>query len=214
MWWAGSFVRPKLYFRLTKETKMENEIIQATENKKKKKEKFSLSSELFGWIEAFVYGLSLVVIINTFVICTSNVLGTSMVPTLNDGDRLLVSRMFYSEPQKEDVIVFFSYGYWDKLLVKRVIATEGDIVDIDVRTGNVLVNGEVLDEPYINEKIQFVEDVPMPYTVPKDSVFAMGDNRNHSTDSRSNTVGPVRKENILGKAIFKILPLKNIGVVK
>ena len=179
-----------------------------------KKEKMRISEDIFGWIESLVLAVVILVIVNSFILRTTGVTGQSMEPTLEDKDYLVVSKLFYKEPKQGDVVIFYSPQYWDEVLVKRVIGTPGDVVDIDYATGNVSVNGKVLDEPYIKERIRFQDDVQMPFTVPENCVFVMGDNRNHSTDSRSTTVGAVPYDSIIGKVLFRIFPFNKIGTVK
>lgn len=180
----------------------------------KNQKSYRTAKNLFGWIESLVFAVVILVVVNSFFFRTTVVDGSSMVPTLHDGEYLVVSDLFYDVPKKGDIITFYSAHYWDAVLVKRVIANEGDIVDIDEATGNVSVNGKVLDEPYIAERIRFADNVKMPYEVPEGTVFVMGDNRNGSTDSRNTTVGPVKYESIIGKVLFRIFPLNKIGIVK
>lgn len=175
---------------------------------------YKTAKELFGWVESLVFAVVILVLVNSFFFRTTVVDGSSMEPTLYEPEYLLVSKLFYNVPEKGDIITFYSAHYWDAVLVKRVIANEGDIVDIDYSTGNVLVNGEYLDEPYILERIRFEDDVDMPYEVPEGCVFVMGDNRNGSTDSRNTTVGPVKYETIIGKVLFRIFPFNRIGIVR
>lgn len=181
---------------------------------KSKKEKVRVSEDIFGWIESLVLAVVILVVVNSFLLRTTGVKGQSMEDTLHDRDYLVVSKLFYKQPKQGDVVIFYSPQYWDEVLVKRVIGTPGDVVDIDYTTGTVSVNGTALDEPYIKETIRMQDDVPMPYTVPEDSVFVMGDNRNHSTDSRSTTVGPVHYDSIIGKVLLRIFPFNKIGLIK
>ena len=109
--------------------------------------------------------------------------------------------------EKGDVIAFY---YNNKILVKRVIASAGEWVELD-EEGNLYINGKLQDEPYIEEKALGECDIEMPYQVPEGRVFVMGDYRAVSVDSRSSSVGCVAEEQIVGKLVFKIWPLKNIG---
>ena len=180
----------------------------------KNQKSYRTAKNLFGWVESLVFAVVILVVVNSFLFRTTVVDGSSMVPTLHEGEYLVVSDLLYDVPEKGDIITFYAAHYWDAVLVKRVIANEGDIVDIDKVTGNVSVNGEVLNEPYIAERIRFQDDVEMPYEVPEGTVFVMGDNRNGSTDSRNTTVGPVKYESIIGKVLFRIFPFNKIGIVK
>lgn len=136
------------------------------------------------------------------------VVGTSMVPTLHNNDRLILTASYF-EPQYGDIVVTCQPAkspVIEDVLVKRIIATEGQTVDIDFVKGIVYVDGEALDEPYTNELTYDIEDFSGPVTVPEGHVFVMGDNRNASTDSRSNLVGFIREEYILGKALYRVNP--------
>ncbi|MCR5523200.1 MAG: signal peptidase I [Clostridia bacterium] len=143
-----------------------------------------------------------------FVFRTVGVEGTSMVPTLDDKDRLILSA-FITEPKNGEIVVTCQpseYTYIESTLVKRVIATEGQTVDIDFEKGIVYVDGKALDEPYINDVTREPESFRGPLTVPEDYVFVMGDNRNASTDSRDYRVGLIREDYILGKTVFRLMP--------
>lgn len=144
----------------------------------------------------------------TFLFRTVGVVGNSMYPTLENGDRIILSA-FIDEPENGDIVVTCQPDGSDAIedvLVKRIIATEGQTVDIDFEKGIVYVDGEVLVEPYINDLTRDREDFYRPVTVPEGYVFVMGDNRNHSTDSRDNRVGMIREEYILGEALFRMMP--------
>lgn len=134
--------------------------------------------------------------------------GTSMTETLYDGD--IVVAISGSNYKTGDVVAFY---YNNTILVKRVIATSGDWVDID-ESGNVYVNGELLDEPYVNEKALGECDVEFPYQVPDRKNFLMGDHRATSIDSRSSTVGCVDNGLVIGKIVFRVWPLANLGAIK
>ena len=133
-----------------------------------------------------------------------------MLFTLQNGDRIVVSNLFFT-PDTGDVIVF-SGAYNDgEVLVKRVIGIEGDVVDI-AETGEVLLNGQVLSEPYLEPgTVTLARDVDLPYTVGKDELFVMGDNRTVSLDSISSQVGPAETKRVLGKVVFRLFP--NTGVI-
>ena len=190
---------------------------QAVEKKeKKKKAEGRFSSELFGWGESLMVVLIFFVVVFTFFVRLIGVDGSSMYPTLEDRSIMLVSNLGYT-PEKGDIVVLRKEGfYYDQPIVKRIIATGGDTIDIDPVTGDVLVNGEVLDEPYIAEKINTLEkmgDMTYPQTVPEGCVFVMGDNRNFSTDSRWTSLGMVDERYILGHVLSVIFPLSEFGSV-
>jgi len=191
-----------------------------TEEKKQdeegKKSKGRFSSELFGWCESLMVVLVFFVIVFTFVIRLIGVDGSSMYPTLKDHNIMLVSNFNYT-PQKGDIVVLRKSGFYgDQPIVKRIIAKGGDTINIDPETGDVLINGEVQDEPYIAEKINPFEklgDMQYPLVVPEGSVFVMGDNRNASTDSRDSNLGLVDERYILGHVLSVVYPLDNFGKV-
>lgn len=144
----------------------------------------------------------------TFIFRTVGVVGDSMFPTLHNGDRIILSAYNFT-PEYGDIVVTCqpdNSPFIEDVLVKRIIATEGQTVDIDFENSIVYVDGVALDEPYINEPTRDREDFSKPVTVPEGYVFVMGDNRNHSTDSRDNRIGMIREEYILGKALFRMMP--------
>ena len=158
--------------------------------------------------------LIFVTVVFVFAIRIVGVVGESMYPTLNNGDKLtLLSNFFYNEPQAGDIVVLRKEAFDSEPIVKRVIATEGQTVDIDFNTGEVWVDGVLLDEPYINEPTYRAEGTEFPLTVPENCIFVMGDNRNHSTDSRYPEIGCVDKRYVLGKVLQIILPFSRIGAV-
>lgn len=134
--------------------------------------------------------------------------GPSMKQTLLDGDYLLlVSSLFYREPQKGDIVVLSKQSYDDgKPIVKRVIATEGQIVDMDFENGLVYVDGYPLEEDYTNTMTNLDEGAVFPQIVEAGCIFVMGDNRNNSKDSRSLEIGQVDKREILGKVALLLFP--------
>lgn len=149
----------------------------------------------------------IVAIIFVFVFRTVGVSGSSMYPTLHDKDRIILSA--FDNPKQGDIVVTCqpsSFSYIEPTLVKRVIATGGQTVDIDFNRGKVFVDGVELDEPYINELTRDSESFTAPVTVPEGYIFVMGDNRNASTDSRDSRVGLIRDDYVLGKALFRVMP--------
>lgn len=134
--------------------------------------------------------------------------GYSMAPGLEEGD--IVAALKGAEFQTGDVVAFYCNN---KILVKRVIAGPGDWVDIDAE-GNVSVNGKALDEPYLSEKALGECDIDLPYQVPENRWFLMGDHRSVSVDSRSSAVGCVSEEEIVGRLVFRAWPLEKIGFIK
>lgn len=160
--------------------------------------------QVFDTAGSVVMALIIIFLCFTFLFRAVNVDGRSMVPTLADKDWLLVSDSHKYE--RGDIIIITQPNDIDKPLVKRVIATGGETIDIDFVTHEVSVNGQVLKEDYINEPTALFYDVQFPYVVPEGCVFAMGDNRNDSLDSRSSRIGPIDERYILGKAKVRVLP--------
>ncbi len=171
-------------------------------------------SNVYDWIQCLMSALIVCVVLFIFVVRVIDVKGTSMYPTLNNQDKMLVSDIFY-KPKAGDVVVFKKDQYDpSKALVKRVIATEGQEINIDFDRGIVYVDGEALEEDYINELTTTKLDFIGPQTVPEGCVFVMGDNRNMSTDSRKTEIGMVDTRLIIGRVYFVIFPLDSFGLVR
>ena len=151
---------------------------------------------------------AIAVLIAVLLLPVLQIYGTSMAPTLSEGN--IVVSVKGSTFETGDVVAFY---YNNKILVKRVIANPGQWVDID-KDGNVYVNNVKLDEPYIEEKAYGETNIELPYQVPDSRIFVMGDNREASIDSRNTSVGCVSDEQIVGKIIFRIWPAKEMGWVK
>ncbi len=172
----------------------------------------SRSRELYEWVQALVCSVLAVVVVFTFGIRLIGVDGHSMLPTLQDGDRLLVlNSMLCGSYEPGDIVVLRKESFLPTPIVKRVIAVEGQVVDIDFASGTVFVDGKPLQEAYINERTFTEEGTVFPLTVPEGSVFIMGDNRNHSTDSRDARLGTIDRRYIIGRAVFLALPGPDAG---
>lgn len=167
---------------------------------------------LFDWSEAMIFSLILVVVVFTFFFRLIAVDGTSMLPTLQDHDMMIVSDLGYN-PERGDVIVVNKETFSIGPIVKRVIAVGGDTVDINFASGEVFVNGEVLDEPYIKEPTYTAEGTEFPLTVPEGQLFLLGDNRNGSSDSRDPRIGLVDERYVIGHVLAVIFPFSSFGVV-
>lgn len=166
---------------------------------------------LFDIVSVFVPAIAAVAIAFTFFFRTAGVDGSSMLPTLQDGNRLIITA-FLAEPKYGDIVVSSQPNPLEKTLIKRVIAVGGQTVDIDFDLGMVYVDGIPLDEPYIAEPTRDREDFMGAIYVPEGYVFLMGDNRNKSTDSRSRFVGLVDEDYIMGKAVTRIFPFDSFEV--
>ncbi len=151
--------------------------------------------------------------VSMFFVRASLVRGSSMEPTLWDGDCILVQMLGYGVPRPGDIVAIRAGDRKGKHLVKRIIATGGDTVQIDFEAGAVFVNGQRLEEPYINEATHLSGDLVFPVTVPEGCCFVLGDNRNHSQDSRSSALGFVPEGDIEGKVFFRFAPLERFGAI-
>ncbi len=167
--------------------------------------------EIYDWMQSLVFALIICIIVFVFIFRIVDVSGDSMNPTLLHGDKLVVSDVFY-KPKQGDIIIFRKDEYKAEALVKRVIATEGQTIEIDFDRGRVYVDGERLDEPYIAEPTHNQLDFQGPQTVPEGCVFVMGDNRNASSDSRRAQIGMVDERLIVGKVLLRVFPFDSIGV--
>ncbi len=197
------------------ETSEKNDIDTKHETKTNVKRR----SELNDWVKSIIIAAFIAVLLMQLIVPTV-VREHSMEPSFYGGDYLIVGKINYkiSSPHRGDVIIFKSDipmntaepSQAKKLLIKRIIGMPGDVINIS--DNEVSINGEVIDEPYINEG-GTPGDV-VNYVVPKDSYFVMGDNRTVSIDSRRNEVGPVHKDRIIGKALIRLYPFNKIGLIK
>lgn len=169
--------------------------------------------EMYEWLEAIAFALSIVVILFTFVFRVVSVSGPSMQPTLLEGDRVILNSLFFTPSDGDIVVITQPNSHDNEPLIKRVIAVEGQTITIDAENDTVTVDGVVLNENYIlEEDLERAGDAyEYPLTVPKGKVFVMGDNRNDSFDSRSSGLGMVDEDYIMGKAIFRIYPFERVG---
>ena len=173
------------------------------------KEESPLEGFLCCWAQALIAAVATVVLLFTFGVRMIGVSGPSMQDTLYTGDQLLILNAMFCDFKPGDVVVINDYNaQLDDTLVKRIIAVGGQTVDIDFSRGVVYVDGAVLDEPYIKALTYTNEGLELPITLAEDEVFVMGDNRNHSTDSRDTRLGPVKVGYLQGKALLLVMPGK------
>lgn len=159
-------------------------------------------------LRALAVAAALAVLVATLWLPVLRIYGSSMWPTLTDGQIVLSIKTRSFAPG--DVTAFY---HGNKLLIKRYIAGPSDWVDID-DSGNVTVNGEPLEEPYLAGKAFGQTNISLPYQVPEGRYFVMGDNRDASVDSRNTAVGPIAMDQVVGKVFFRIWPLREFGAVK
>ena len=191
---------------------MENSIQINEKNEKQK----SFTGHLYDWVEALIFSFIVIILLFTFAFRFVGVKGESMTDTLKDKDRLIISNLFY-KPQKGDIVVitrnYKNLDYSDKEtvkepLIKRIIATSGD--EVDIKNGSVYVNKKRIEENYVTSETttdyrSIENNVFFPLTVPQGQVFYLGDNRSGSADSR--IYGTADERSIIGKVIFRIYPL-------
>ncbi len=181
------------------------EIEEIERELKRERYKKRYRSTLRSTVWSLVIVAAVAILVATLWMPVLQIYGTSMSPTIVDGDILVSVKR--SEFSPGDIIAFY---YNNKILVKRVIAGPGDWVNID-EEGNVSVNGEPLEEPYLEEKALGECDITLPYQVPESRIFVMGDHRSVSVDSRSTSIGCVAEEQIVGKLMMRLWPLGRIG---
>jgi signal peptidase I len=174
---------------------------------KRLRQKKNFARAVWSTVSSLIVITAIAVIISTMLVPVLRVKGTSMTPTLRNDEILLCSRL--SAPEKGDIVAF---NYNNRVLLKRVIGTAGDIIDIS-EDGSVWRNGELLDEPYISEAALGECDIDLPYQVPENRFFVMGDHRAVSIDSRSVSVGCISEENIIGTVFAVIGPLRSFRII-
>ncbi len=196
--------------------KYDQQPLEPQQGPQEAKEEEKSSDDLFYWLNALTTALVILVLFNCFARLT-RVDGDSMNNTLQDGELMLVWSLGYT-PQQGDIVVLnktTADHLGGRAIVKRVIATGGQTVDIDYATSTVYVDGEVLDEPYIWEPMidRLGPQGQTHIEVPEGSIFVMGDNRNGSDDSRDILIGTVDEDYVLGKAFFSLFPFSKFGTL-
>jgi signal peptidase I len=177
-------------------------------------EERSIFRELLSWIVYLVCIVAISLLIITYVGQRTRVDGHSMEPTLSDGDNLIVDKISYRfrEPERYEIVVF-PYRYEENVYyIKRIIGLPGETVQI--MDGYVYINGEMLDEQYGAEVMENPGIAAEPITLGEDEYFVLGDNRNHSSDSRVETVGVIHRDELMGRAWVRIWPLNSFGLIR
>ncbi len=195
--------------------------LEATDTKQE--EDMSVKSFVFDWLEVLVHAVIVVVICFTFIFRIATIDGPSMMDTLQHGERVIITNLFY-EPKAGDIVVIsrnkensvFTMTNENTPIIKRIIALEGQTVDIDFKKGIVYVDNVPLKESYVRTATNLKADINFPVIVPEGCIFVMGDNRNDSMDSRDSRIGEygmIDKRYILGNAIFRIFPVNRMGKI-
>lgn len=171
----------------------------------------NIKKEIISWIKLIVTAFIIAFILKTFIFQIAYVKGPSMEPTLYEGQILIVSKLNYrlGAPKRGDIVVL-NDNLEHKDLIKRVIGLPGE--NVDIKDGFVYINGELLEEDYIS--VPTYENGFEASEVPENKYFVLGDNRPESRDSRSSSLGFVERENIMGKAVFRLWPLNKLGTIK
>lgn len=205
---------------MSEQNNLTDVLTPSDDQKDQKNSNHKALKELLDYVEIFVFAVCAVILLFSFVFRICTVDGESMENTLYENENLIVTNLFYT-PKQGDILVFHQTGALNEPIVKRVIATEGETVDILYTASSMIVT--VTD---VNGKSKVLEEDYMVYagyplyrgsyhvTVPEGSLFVMGDNRNRSKDSRDPDIGLVDERRVLGKVAFRISPIKRMGTVQ
>lgn len=183
-------------------------VVQLQEELEREKYKKRYRKALMSTIYSLIIVAAVAVLIATLALPVMEISGSSMEPTLNDKEIVLLMK---TTKFKESELICFSYQ--NKLLIKRVIGKAGDSIKID-ELGFVYVNGQAIVEPYVTDRALGECDLKFPYIVPENHYFVMGDHRSTSIDSRSSVIGAINKDQIVGKIMFRIWPFDKVGFVE
>lgn len=165
----------------------------------------------FELAKTIVFVFAFISVVFTYFVRDANVVGNSMVDTLHNSDKILMTNLLY-EPHAGDIVVINAENQIEKRIVKRVIATEGQTLSIDYNSGKVCVDGIILYENYVSSFTQKPKnDTTIPYVIPEGYIFVMGDNRSISLDSRDAEIGLIPVDDVIGKAQFIFYPFDRIG---
>lgn len=184
------------------------EVAQLENELKREKYRTRYKSTLRSTIYSLIVVAALAVLVAVLWMPVLRIYGTSMTPTLSEGN--IVVSVKSNKVNRGDVVGVY---YGSKLLIKRCIANAGEWVDID-ENGQVYINGEPLNEPYLVEQAYGETNIDLPYQVPENSIFVVGDHRSTSIDSRNSSVGCIDYENVVGKIVFRVWPFEVFGRVK
>ena len=216
---GGGAFAPLYFLRKEGNFKMDEQMYVGETEKNKKP---LLKESVFEWLEILVASLIAVVIVLTCLFKVVTISGPSMSDTLLNNERIIITGVFYT-PSNGDIVVISrnnnnSYeATGAEPIIKRVIATEGQTVNIDFEAGVVYVDGVALEEPYTKTPTNLYEGVNFPVTVPENCVFVLGDNRNDSTDSRDPSIGDegmIDTRYVMGKAVLRFYPFSKFGVIE
>ena len=176
--------------------------------------KNKIAKEILEWALTIIIPVVAALLIHQYLFTFARVDGTSMLDTLHENNIMGVSRLHYrlNEPQRGEIITCNYPGEGSKLFVKRIIGLPGDVIELD-EDGVVTVNGQTLDEPYVDELALGECDIKFPYQVPENRYFVLGDHRATSIDSRSSVIGCVEKSQIVGKVFLRVWPLSSFSLI-
>lgn len=169
-----------------------------------------LAVNAFDLIKPILFVFAVVSVIFTLAVRDANVVGSSMAETLHNGDKVILTDIFYT-PRVGDIVAISTESLKEKRIIKRVIAKEGQSIRINYDTGEVIVDGIIIDEPYISSPMRTNENKTLSAEVPEGYIFVMGDNRYISLDSRDEKVGFIPVKDVIGKARFIFFPFDRIG---